>query len=472
MKIAYITAGAAGMYCGTCMQDNSLATSLIEDGHEVSLIPTYTPTRTDEAGVADEHIFFGALNVYFQQNVSFFRRNRFFDRLLDNQRLLGWVGKLAGKASTDARDLGAMTLSMLEGEKGHQARELQKLVDFLGEIIQPDVVHLSTTLFAGFARQIQDELGVPVVCGLQGEDLFFEDLIEPYKSKVEKEVLERSAEIEAFTAPCNYYADFMAERYGIPRERIHVTRLSIDSDELVKASAIKPAHDDTLVVGYLARQCPEKGLHHLVDAFQILAKQYPAERLKLRVAGFINVKDEEYVADLHKRVDEMGLSDQVDWLGEVDRQGKIDFLNSLDVFSVPTVYHEPKGRFVPESLAIGVPVVLPDHGAFPEWIEKTGGGRLFKPENPDALAASLRELLDRPEERFRLAEAGQKAVREQFRPDQMADDNLALYRSLVDGAGSGSTSASSVDSSELPPMPPGSVQSASTEKKSGDAVHV
>ena len=166
MKIAYITAGAAGMYCGTCMQDNSLAMSLIQGGHEVALLPTYTPTRTDEQNVADEHIFFGALNVYLQQNVGFFRRHRLFDRLLDNRRLLRFVGKMAGKASTDAKDLGALTLSMLEGEKGHQARELQKLVDFLYEIVQPDVVHLSFTLFAGFARQIQDELGIPVVIPL------------------------------------------------------------------------------------------------------------------------------------------------------------------------------------------------------------------------------------------------------------------------------------------------------------------
>lgn len=444
MKIAYITAGAAGMYCGTCMQDNSLATALMADGHEVSLLPTYTPTRTDESNVADEHIFFGALNVYLQQNMGFFRRHRIMDRLLDNRRLLRWVGKMAGKASTDAKDLGAMTLSMLEGEKGHQARELDKLVEFLADIVQPDVVHLSTTLFAGFARQIQQDLGIPVVCALQGEDIFFEDLIEPHKSQVEKEVLERCAEIPAFTAPSRYYADFMAERYGIPRDRIHVTRLSIDSGDLVEASKIKPPHDDTLVIGYLARQCPEKGLHHLVDAFEILARDYPAERLKLRVAGYLGVKDQDFVDGLQQKVAGSAIRDQVDWVGEVDRQGKIDFLSSLDVFSVPTVYHEPKGRFVPESLAVGVPVVLPRHGAFPEWVEQTDGGKLFEPENPVSLAAALKELLDRPEERHRLAEAGQQAVQQRFRPEQMAEDNLAVYRQVLGpatptaGAGAGS----------------------------------
>ena len=431
MRIAYITAGAAGMYCGTCMQDNSLATALIDSGHEVSLLPTYTPTRTDEKNVADEHIFFGALNVYLQQNMGLFRRSRFLDGLLDNRTLLRWVGKLAGKASTDAADLGALTLSMLEGEKGHQARELDKLVDFLEQIVKPDVVHLSFTLFAGFARRIRQRLNIPVVCALQGEDLFFEDLVEPFKSQVEKEVKARCAEIDAFTAPCLYYADFMAERYGIPRDRVHITRLSIDSEALIASSKIKPPHEDSLVVGYLARQCPEKGLHHLVEAFELLAEKYPADRLSLRVAGFLGPKDQAYVEGLHQRVRERGLDSRVDWVGEVDRQGKLDFLNSLDVFSVPTVYHEPKGRFVPEALACGVPVVLPRHGAFPEWIEHTGGGLLFEPDSPTDLADTLDQLLQHPNQRHQLAEAGQAAVRDHFNPRKMAQETLNVYHRVT-----------------------------------------
>ncbi|MEO1367058.1 MAG: glycosyltransferase family 1 protein, partial [Acidobacteriota bacterium] len=150
MKIAYITAGAAGMYCGTCMHDNTLAASLMERGHEVSLLPTYTPTRTDEGNVAGDKVFFGALNVYLQQ-LGLFRNSRLMDRLLDNRRVLRWVSKMAGKSTTDASDLGALTHSMLCGETGHQAKELDKLIDFMDEHIQPDVVHVSLLLFAGFA---------------------------------------------------------------------------------------------------------------------------------------------------------------------------------------------------------------------------------------------------------------------------------------------------------------------------------
>ncbi|MCB0293491.1 MAG: glycosyltransferase family 1 protein, partial [Calditrichaeota bacterium] len=64
LKIAYIAAGAAGMYCGSCARDNALATALIRKGHEVALIPTYTPLRTDEPGASIDRVFFNGINVY------------------------------------------------------------------------------------------------------------------------------------------------------------------------------------------------------------------------------------------------------------------------------------------------------------------------------------------------------------------------------------------------------------------------
>jgi len=66
MRIAYITAGAAGMYCGSCLRDNTLAAELLARGHEVTLIPTYTPTRTDETNVSRKRVFLGGINVYLQ----------------------------------------------------------------------------------------------------------------------------------------------------------------------------------------------------------------------------------------------------------------------------------------------------------------------------------------------------------------------------------------------------------------------
>ena len=71
-----------------------------------------------------------------------------------------------------------------------------------------------------------------------------------------------------------------------------------------------------------------------------------------------------------------GLGDEFVYRGTVDRAKKVQFFHDIDVLSVPSPYHEPKGLYLLEAMACGVPVVQPNHGAFPEIIERTGGGLL------------------------------------------------------------------------------------------------
>src|SRR6266480_4613784 len=121
MRIAYITAGAAGMYCGSCLHDNTLVAALLAQGHDALLIPTYTPIRTDEKDVSEKRVFFGGINVYLQQKVSLFRHTPWaLDRLFDIPGLLRWVSRFAVK--TQAEDLGELAVSMLKGEQGYQRK--------------------------------------------------------------------------------------------------------------------------------------------------------------------------------------------------------------------------------------------------------------------------------------------------------------------------------------------------------------
>ena len=104
MKIAIITAGGAGMYCGSCMQDNSLASSLLSLGHDVQLLPTYTPIRTDESDVSLDRVFFGGINVYLNHRFQWWHRIPSWLRSqLDRP---GLIRLLAGMASTNTQELG------------------------------------------------------------------------------------------------------------------------------------------------------------------------------------------------------------------------------------------------------------------------------------------------------------------------------------------------------------------------------
>src|ERR1700682_671726 len=160
MKILSITAGAAGMYCGSCSRDNALAVELLKRGHDVTLIPLYTPLKTDETNVSRDRVLFGGISIYLQQHLALFRKTpAFVDRLLDSPRV---IGAFASRSlSTDPRLLGDLTISMLEGERGVLRKEFEKLLDWLAEEPVPDVVNLPNSLLIGLARALWDALETP-----------------------------------------------------------------------------------------------------------------------------------------------------------------------------------------------------------------------------------------------------------------------------------------------------------------------
>ena len=82
-------------------------------------------------------------------------------------------------------------------------------------------------------------------------------------------------------------------------------------------------------------------------------------------------------------------------------------------------------------MANGVPVVQPDHGAFPELLEATQGGLLFEPGSLADLVAKWESLLRDPDERLRFATAGQSKVRELYSSQAMAEQTLRLFDSMV-----------------------------------------
>jgi glycosyltransferase involved in cell wall biosynthesis len=118
-------------------------------------------------------------------------------------------------------------------------------------------------------------------------------------------------------------------------------------------------------------------------------------------------------------------------LGELDRPQKIDFLQSLDVMSVPTVYREAKGLPPLEAMANAVPVVLPAHGSFPEMIADTGGGLLFRPLDAADLADKLAQVLRDPHQAIQLGLAGQMAIRDRYHARRMAERTRELYAQLM-----------------------------------------
>lgn len=441
MKLLYITAGAAGMYCGSCLRDNALAAELMSQGHDVSLVPIYTPTLTDEDNVSQEKVFFGGISVYLQQHIWLFRKTPWMlDRLWDSSFAL----KMASSRSipVDPRMLGELTISMLKGEDGFQRKELLKMIHWLRSETAPDVVTLPNSLLIALARPIKEALNRPVCCTLQGEDLFLAGLDSSYRNRALELIRANVEHVDGFVAVSSHYANFMSEHLGIPENKIHVVPLGIN----LEGYQVRQHHrSDVFTIGYFARVAPEKGLHVLCEAYRNLREREGSPKARLEVAGYLAPEHKQYLNGIERKMKEWGYGDEFHYRGVLDKREKIQFLQSLDVFSIPATYDEPKGISLLEAMACGVPVVQPRRGTFPEIIEKTSGGILVEPDNATSLADGLLAIWKDPSLAEKLGRDGYENVRAFYSASRMADRALEVYASLIDAKNQKSINAVRVE---------------------------
>jgi len=426
LRVVYMTAGAGGMYCGSCMHDNTLVAALKARGRDVTLIPLYTPVRTDEPDVSEACVLYGGINVYLQQVSPLFARLPFgLDRLLDRPGLIRGVLARAGDAGGDPKKLGPLTVSMLSGERGAQKREVRKLAQALAEL-RPGLVVLPDALFVGAAETLRRELRVPVCCSLTGEDLFLDKLPERYRTEADRLLSDGARNVDTFIALTRYYADYSARRWNIPREKIEVLPPGVRTDDVAprEESAVGSPR-----IAYLSRLCADKGLHLLCNAF--IGLRRAGTSCRLAIGGYLGDLEKPFWEEQERKLRDAGVWEQVEYAGSPDRAGKLALLQSADLFSVPGVYHEAKGLPLLEALAHGVPVVQPAHGSYVEIVEQTGGGLLYSADRPAALQETLQRLIDDAAGRRTLGCRGRAAVLQSFSAEAMADRAWALFERLA-----------------------------------------
>lgn len=432
MRIIHLTPGTGNFHCGSCLRDHALVKAMRNQGHDVVIVPLYLPMVTDDHDDNEEVVgplFLGGINMYLQQRFAFFRWTpRFIDRFFDRKAILKKAVAKAGM--TRAKDLGELTVSSFKGSHGEQRKEVIKLIQWLKSQEKPDLVSFSNGLLAGVARSVTEEMGVPVVCTLQGEDSFLDSLPEPYRRQSWDLFRENSEHVSKFMAVSDYYAKVMRERLGLSANKVVAVHNGIDFSQF-SPPPNKPT--GAPVIGYLARMCMGKGMHTLVDAF-IDLRQRGTVKAKLHLAGAKTAVDDEFINQQKARLDAAGLLDDVTITPNISTEEKLSLLQSFSVFSVPALYGEAFGLYILEALACEVPVVQPNHAAFPEILERTGGGLLYDPEDPANLADSLEVMLTLEERRQKLGVEGSQKARQYFTAERMAEDALKVYESVVKNA--------------------------------------
>jgi len=267
-----------------------------------------------------------------------------------------------------------------------------------------------------------------VCCTLQGEELFLSQLQEPYRTQSLELIRAKIGDVDGFVAVSRYSAGYWMRELGIAENRMHVVPLGINLEGY--HAAARAAHQP-FRVGYLARVAPEKGLKLLAESYVRLRRETDFSGAVLEAAGYLAHEHRAYLHGVERRMKDAGLGAEFHYHGELDRARKIEFLNSLDLLSVPCTYDEPKGIFLLEAMASGVPVVEPRRGAFPEILAETGGGVLVEPDDPASLADAIYRLWKAPAERAELAKRGAEGVGRHYSAAHMAERALEGYRKIA-----------------------------------------
>lgn len=428
MKVIHIDPGAGGtFYCQNCMRDCALVHALRAQGHDVIMVPMYLPILIDNQEISrDIPVFFGGINVYLQQQFKFFRWTpRWFDKLFDLPFMLRQAA--AREATTEASELGPITLSVIKGAHGNQKKEVARLTKWLVDHEKPDAIHISNALLLGLVPDLKREVGVPIICTLQDEQTWLADMSQDYQKECWDIMKAYVQDVDAFIAVSNWYGNEMTERLAVPADKMHVIPLGIDFSE----QGHTPVSFEPPILGYLSKMTESLGLHLLVDAFIELKKKSDLGNLRLRVTGGQMGPDVAYVNEQKKKLAKAGILEDAEFLEGFEPDHRKAFLESISVLSVPSPRGESFGMFIIEALAAGVPSVQPNTGGYSEVINATGGGLIYDVNEPDGLVNALASLLRHPDRAAEMGEKGRQAVREHYDIDRMATDVVGVYEKLV-----------------------------------------
>jgi glycosyltransferase involved in cell wall biosynthesis len=427
MKIVYLITGSGGsFYCGNCYRDMIYLRAIRKvPGTKASAIPLYLPPdeSTVESGL-DKNVFFGAISMYLREKVPFLKNMPvFLDKIFDSAPMLKMAAKRAGTTRTEG--LEEMTLNMIKGENAFPEKELQRLVDYLCKDGKPDIIHLSNALIIGLSRQIKRKMNVKIVCSLLNEDDWIDEMAEPYQSNSWKLIAREAPNVDAFLTPSTYYKELFISKTGIKGDNIHVVPLGFDPDLTIEKNDNFPA------IGYYCRINSQNGIDKLVDAFIELKKGNQLPNLTLHVSGGYTGDDKPLITEQIRKIKENGLKSFVKIYPEFLGESKKDFFSNIDVMSVPVRKHDGYGLYLLEANLHGVPVVQPSTGAFPEIVNRTGGGITYSPDTVSELAGSLLKVLQDNELRMKLGNDGKESVLSKLSLEKMSEELSRVYGSLT-----------------------------------------
>ncbi len=429
MKIAYLVTGSGdSFYCGNCHRDRLYASSLNELGdNEITAVPLYLPPLGEDFGDEFENpVFFGAVSMFLRERVKMFEHlPSFMDKIFDAPPLLRFAAKKAGATRTEGFE--ETTLNMIRGDDQSRIKEISRLSKHLSENGKPDIIHLSNALIMGLAKQLKEVLGSKIICSLQNEDDWIDEMIEPYRSQAWKLIGKESVNIDKFISPSKYFKDLVVEKTGIKPEQIEVIPSGLEENAFQSLTK----KGETPAIGFYSRLSYPNGLDKLVDAFISIMKKGEIPEMQLHICGGYTTDNKPFLKEQLHKIKNNGLDHLVKLYSAFHGKQKEEFFSSIDIMSVPVRKPDASGLYILTANSAGVPVVQPATGAFPEIIEMSGGGITYSPDTVDQLAISITDLIKDKEKLLSLGKNGRERVHELLSTRKMAEGILNVYNNTT-----------------------------------------
>jgi len=178
--------------------------------------------------------------------------------------------------------------------------------------------------------------------------------------------------------------------------------------------------ENSLIVGTAGRLVPVKGPEFLVKASKYIISKYPD-------TYFMFTGDGPLEQDLKRKALEMGISDNIIFLGWRDDLAKI--ISIYDIFVLPSL-NEGMGRVLVEAMALGKSIVASNVGGIPDLVIHGKNGFLVPPKNPKELAKYIQVLLEDKDKREKMGLAG-KEMAYNFTSERMVEKIANLYKKLL-----------------------------------------
>lgn len=380
-------------------------------------MPLYLPTDHATEGVP---IFFPAVSYYIEQ--AMFRKGnipQWINRLASSKIMLGLAASMSG--TTSAAGMENMTMSMITGQDGAFKRNVTDMIEWIRREGGADVVHLSSSLLIGMAAPLKSELGVPVVCSLQDEEVWIDSLKGRWAEMAWEAIEQSAASVDAFITTSNYYKELISSK--IPTLAPTVIYPGIN---------IKKYHTEALpenpTIGFFYRMNDLDGLDTLAEAFVMLKNKGTIPNLKLRIGGGNTDSDKRFITRVNEILQPVmeDVTIEQEYLPSAHHR----FYREVTVVSVPLRFDEGVGLYICESYAAGRPVVEPCRGSFPEIVGE--GGLLYEDESAAGLAEALEKMLSDKALYDSKREAAQRMAKQRYSDEVCANALVELYKMVIE----------------------------------------